>query len=343
MTVFWVERDRRLGRIEGTVREFGKILGYFAAVLCVGALLAPPLYWAGQAWVATGSAGFLAKYGFQKYFNRAVLMAALGLLWPWARWVGWGGLGQRGAEGMGAGGGRAEKAEREGWMEPDGRAFERVGWGFGLGALGLGVLAAGYVVAGVCVLKPEIPWAAFGKAMVSAWVVAGLEEVLFRGALHSVFRRSLRQGWALAVTSGLFAIVHFLKPNPAFHLEAVGWSAGFRLIPELFHQFQDFGMVLGGGMTLWVLGWVLGWAVHRTGSLWMSIGLHAGLVWVKLGFEKWAVWKGGSLPWVGSQLQIGLAPLFVLVALGVLVEWKTRTTAGPSASGSRSSKKGVGA
>jgi membrane protease YdiL (CAAX protease family) len=152
-------------------------------------------------------------------------------------------------------------------------------------------------------------------------VVAGLEELLFRGGLHSVFRRSMGQTQALWTTSALFSVVHFLKPNPALRIEAVGWTSGWKLIPESFHQFSDLGLVLGGWVTLLVFGWVLGMAVERTGSLWMSVGLHAGVVWVKLGFEKTAFCKGSLLPWMGTQLPVGLAPVAVLLALGAIVAW----------------------
>ena len=78
------------------MKELAKILGYFIAVILLGALLAPPLYWAGQGLAARGVLTFLAETEFQKFFNRAMLVAALALLWPAVRWLrigGWPALG----------------------------------------------------------------------------------------------------------------------------------------------------------------------------------------------------------------------------------------------------------
>jgi membrane protease YdiL (CAAX protease family) len=278
------------------VKEFGKILGYFVGVLISGALLAPPLYWAGQALVASGYGAVLAKYGFQKYFNRGVLLAALVWVGPCLRWL------------------RVEKRDLE-WLRSDPRWAWRLAVGFGLGTIALAALAGGYSVAGLWEWRAPFSGRIFGKALLSAGVVAGMEEVLFRGGLHSIFRRSLTEGRALWATSALFAVVHFLKPNPALRWETVDWTSGFRLIPEAFHQFADPLLVLGGWVTLLVFGALLGWTVQRTGSLWMSVGLHAGVVWVKLSFEKMAFCKGSFLPWMGAQLPVGLVPVLVLLAL----------------------------
>ena len=65
-----------------------KILAYTAAVIVVGCLLAPPLYWAGHAVAAAGIAPELGRFGFAKFFNRAVLVAAVVLAWPLLRWLG---------------------------------------------------------------------------------------------------------------------------------------------------------------------------------------------------------------------------------------------------------------
>ena len=292
-------------RIGFYVKEFGKILAYFAAVLGVGALLAPPLYGLGQALVAAGHGDFLAKYGFQKYFNRALLLASLALLPVWILWL------------------RVGVGELS-WLRADPIWLRRLGVGFGLGALALGVLAGIYLGLGIWEFKLPIPWGALGRALLSAGVVAALEELLFRGGLQTVIARSMGPRGAVWATSALFSVVHFLKPNPALRLETVGWSSGFELIPEAFHQFSDPALVLGGWVTLCVFGWVLGMAVERTGSLWMSVGLHAGVVWVKLSFEKAAICKGSFLPWVGSQLPVGLVPVAVLLLLGmVVVRWES--------------------
>jgi hypothetical protein len=66
-----------------------------------------------------------------------------------------------------------------------------------------------------------------------------------------------------------------------------------------------------------VLGWILGDATLRTGALWMSIGFHAGVVFVKMGFSKFTKRQEEFLPWIGPELQIGLVPVGVLILAGI--------------------------
>src|SRR6187402_3079809 len=81
-------------------RSLLQILAFLAAVLLLGALLAPPLYWAGK-WLADIIVSFkqtgtpvvgwigrkLSTHQFDSYYNRAFLISALGLLWPFLKWM----------------------------------------------------------------------------------------------------------------------------------------------------------------------------------------------------------------------------------------------------------------
>ena len=74
------------------MKVLAKILTYFLAVVLLGALLAPPLYWATLGLASrcdpAGPLGnvmdFLTHTPFQKFYNRAALFCALALLWPTA-------------------------------------------------------------------------------------------------------------------------------------------------------------------------------------------------------------------------------------------------------------------
>ena len=60
----------------------------------------------------------------------------------------------------------------------------------------------------------------------------------------------------------------------------------------------------------------------RTRALWMSIGIHAGLVFIKAIFSKVATRQSEALPWVGPELQIGLVPVSLLLfALALVWMW----------------------
>lgn len=294
-----------------TVREAGKIFAYLCGVLGLGALLAPPLYWGAHALADAGVLVVLRKFAFQKYFNRAALVAAVALLWPLVRWLG-----------------------IRNWRPPafrrDPAWARRLGVGFGLGA-GAMVLLGGALWGGGAYRYVGLPGVgAIGTVMGSAVAVSLLEEALFRGVLTGLFLRGMGPLGALGWTSGLFALVHFLKPDPAVRVGEVTWGSGFALVPHAFHQFREPLLFLGGFGTLLVLGWVLGLAAQRTGSLWMSIGFHGGLVLAKGVFLKAFGQASEIPPWVGPQLQIGLAPVCVLLLSGGVVWAWTR----PGAAGS---------
>jgi membrane protease YdiL (CAAX protease family) len=162
----------------------------------------------------------------------------------------------------------------------------------------------------------------------SAVAVSLLEEALFRGVLAGLFSRGMGAVGALWWTSGLFAVVHFLKPDPSVQVASVTWTSGFALVPHAFHQFREPLLLLGGFGTLLVLGLVLGLAAQRTGSLWMSVGFHGGLVLVKGVFLKSFGQVAQFPPWVGPQLQVGLAPVCVLLLSGCLLWALSRPDAG---------------
>ena len=63
------------------LREIVNIVAYFVGIVLLGSFLAPALYWAGRATAQYGVLTFLAETEFQKFFNRAMLVAAVVLLW----------------------------------------------------------------------------------------------------------------------------------------------------------------------------------------------------------------------------------------------------------------------
>ncbi len=291
------------------VKEAGKILAYLCGVLLLGGFFAPLLYWGAHALADGGWLVVLKKYSFQKFFNRAMLLAAVVLFWPLLK-------------GLGMEGWRPEAFRSD--PEWKGRLWRGFLLGFGAMVL-LGVIlwsVGVYRFSGLPGLAEVMPlaWSAVGVGL--------LEEVLFRGALTGLLLRGMGATGALWWTSGLFALVHFLKPDPSVKVTQVEWFSGFALVPHAFHQFADVQLFVGGFGTLLVLGWVLGVALQRTGSLWMSIGFHIGLVLAKGVFLRSFRWVSECQPWAGSQIQVGLAPVAVLALAGYGVWWLTR---GPSA------------
>lgn len=75
-----------------------------------------------------------------------------------------------------------------------------------------------------------------------------IEEIIFRGMLLSILRKSFSKWTAIVVAAAIFSSVHLLDPN------------AIAVVPGLF-----------------LLGVILGWAALRRGDLSLAIALHSGL------------------------------------------------------------------
>jgi membrane protease YdiL (CAAX protease family) len=283
------------------LKELGKILTYFVAVIVLGALLAPPLYWLGQAVARAGVLTFLGETEFQKFFNRAALVAAIAGVWPAARWLRLGHW-------------------RELGLEPDPAWRRHLVAGFAAAALVVAVMAIAYISQDIYRWKrSNLPWDSLPKLALSAVVVGLLEEGLFRGGMLGLFRRSMSPVAALLSVTSVFAAVHFLQPDESFTVARVTWVSGFALVPHLFHQFAEPMTILSSFTTIFVLGLVCGVVTIQTRSLWAAIGFHAGVVFVKMSFSKFTKRDEACLPWVGEKLEIGLVPVAMLLLGGALL------------------------
>jgi membrane protease YdiL (CAAX protease family) len=259
----------------------------------LGALLAPPLYWIGRSIPA------FTDVNFQRFFNRAVLLAALALLWPLCRW-----LKIRGVNDLGL-----SKNPRPGLDL----------------SIGL-VLALGSMAALGCALlslksyelRTSLPWRKLAMLPITAAVVAIVEEAFFRGALQGLVQRSSSKLVALVFVAALFSILHFLKPEDRV-IDQVSWISGLTLLPDTFRRFTQPAQVLGGFTTLFLVGLLLGFSRMRTASLWMPIGLHAGWIIGKMGFSKITRHIATASPWFGSDLLVGAGPLIVLAVTGLIM------------------------
>ena len=124
----------------------------------------------------------------------------------------------------------------------------------------------------------EVASAGFaGQVMVifvSAWLVAVFEETLFRGVLHTGLRRAYGFASTAVVVAGLYAAVHFIRPEQALE---PGWFAGFAALGQAGAQLVSLSGDLDSFIALFLLGLLFSWVRERF-SLWACIGLHA--VWV---------------------------------------------------------------
>ena len=216
-------RARESKRLLSALRPMkvvAKILLYLLGVVLLSSLVAPPLYRLGRAVVDAGILPQLAPFGFPKYFNRAFLVVGVASLWPFLRWLGlsrWTELG----------------------LEPNPGRFRDLGLGFAIGSIGLWCVAAGLMLSGQAAFDDRsVPWLGLLVVVATATVVPLIEEPFFRGALLGLLRRALPWRAALVFLSFLFAVMHFVKPQPGSPpIDDVRWHSGFELFTRVFWQF----------------------------------------------------------------------------------------------------------
>jgi len=273
------------------LKDAAKLFAYFFAVVIGGALLAPPLFW--SAWHASP---FFAKFGFESFFHRALLICAVAFLWPLLRSL-------------------RLHSFRDLQLDRNRHAVRDVVAGTALAGLPLAVCAFFLIATSIFILKTVMPWSSLVGVLGAAIAVPLIEELFFRGLLLGILLRGLRPTLATLLTSAFFAILHFLKA-PAATNEVVTWFSGFRSIANSFAQFADPMMVLALFATLFLIGWILADARLRTRSLFLPIGLHSG--WILVAGVVGKLTRRGTimLPWLGTNLLTGLLPL----ALG-LITW----------------------
>ncbi|MCK5690144.1 CPBP family intramembrane metalloprotease [Myxococcota bacterium] len=284
------------------MREIGKILTYLVGVVILGALLAPPLYWGAQALIDAGYLRSLAKFRFDKYLNRAILVSALVLLWPFIRSL-------------------KLKSRADLGIVPNPLWKKDLLGGFLLGFVGLTLVAGVLILAGDVQFRSAPKLSVWLAAVAAAVVVPILEEGLFRGVLFGVLRRHLSWQRALIFLSILFAALHFVRAKKGVTKGLdVDWLSGFAILPHSFWKFARPDLLLGGLLTLFLVGWVLGYAVLKTRSLFLSIGLHGGWILALKIFTLMTRGRKTGSFWVGKDLITGALPvLLMLLTLALLI------------------------
>ena len=307
---------------------------YFLAVIVCGAALAPWLFDLGQWYVARaaehgwnslpvlgGLADEARKADFQRYFNRAVLVSALALLWPAARLL------------------KPSKGEIPGLRLRPGDTRDALA-GFVL-AGGM-LLAMGWYLLSVGVFKqnPKADVASvLGAALTAAVAVAIIEDWLFRGAFTAIVGRALGPRQTLLVIALMFAVLHFMEPPENLRIphESVNAATGFQLAGTMLGRLASPATFAEGFLNLLVVGLLLGWARLATGGLWLGIGLHAGWVLALKGFSGMTrrTRDAGEIlspHWIGKDLRTGLLPLGFLLAtallLAVYLHWRKSARGG---------------
>jgi uncharacterized protein len=281
------------------LKDAARLAAYFAATILTAAVVAPILYWAAQWFVTHGSLSFLARYDFETYFHRALLIAAVVLLWPFLRVAN-------------------VRSMADLRLAPNPRWSRDALAGILLSAIPLLCCGALLIALDVYSFRHSFAWARFWKMVAASITVPFIEETFFRGIVLGVLLKTGRQYVAIFATSAIFSIIHFLKA-PEQTSTIVTWNSGLNSIAHSFEQFGDATMLLSSFATLFLIGWILADARLLTRSLWLPIGLHAGWIFGNGIFNRVARQELPILPWLGKNLLVGIIPLGVACLTWVLM------------------------
>jgi len=305
--------DVRLSAVKAFLKnELTRLFLFVVVCLIIGAILAPHLYtWGkslayseGNEWLGSVK-GSLERAKLERFFNRGMMGAAILLLYPFVRSL--------------KDDTRKEvKPPFSVRLNPRWQGWKDMFMGFTFSA---GYMCVFFMLAhqlGWITLDSDYsPGRAVLKAISPAIGASLIEEWLFRGVLFTLLLRSLSVRGTITGLSFFFAVVHFLKPYHGSETIADpgAWNSGFILLGQIGERFihpEDFIGVL---MTLFLVGVVLGIARHKTGYLWMSIGLHAGWVFALKIYLRLTNNTGEAPPVLyGNDIREGIVPMaFVLL------------------------------
>ena len=273
------------------MKDAAKLALYFVAIVIVGALLAPLLFWSAQSLAAHGVFPFLTKYDFETFFHRAILITAALFLWPLLRISHVRGMADLG-------------------LTSNSRWGRDLCAGVVLSAIPLLCCGALLIEFDAYSFRHTIAWSRFGKIIIASIFVPFIEEAFFRGIILGVLLRTGRKYLAILIVSALFAAIHFLKA-PEQTSAVVTWCSGFDSIAHALGRVGDPMMLASAFATLFVIGCILADARVLTRSLWLPIGLHAGWILASGAFNLLARQRTLALPWMGKNLLIGIIPLGV--------------------------------
>ena len=275
-----------------------------AAILLVGALLAPPAFWLGRLLVHGNLVPQLAPFAFPTYLRRSWLLCALASAPCWTPLLG-----------------RDWRPGARDWRQ----AGRQLVGGAALGAVGFAVLVGLLLICGRLAVRPQLHAATLARAgasaLATAAAVAALEEPIFRGVLWRKWVRRLGLGAGTGLSVAVFAAVHFVAaPGRGPVTEDVAWHAGLLALAHTLAPLAEPSAYGGTFCTLVAVGLALCGAARRGATLWLPMGLHAGWVVGLRLLPHVVVVAGRPDVWLGADLRAGLAPC-ALASGTALVLW----------------------
>ncbi len=161
-------------------------------------------------------------------------------------------------------------------------------------------------------------------AWIGALLVGLIEEGFFRGLLLRVFTAQKRVWLAILVSSVIFSMAHFVKPEPPFGIAHARWNTGFEALSHAFSRLDGSWHSFPLALNLFLMGWALCAITRARGDVYAVAGLHAGWVWVLQSVsglverdpERLLFWFGPT-----ADIAKGWLATVVLAGLALVTSW----------------------
>lgn len=202
-----------------------------------------------------------------------------------------------------------------------------LGKGFMLGVLVLGLMGVVRGFAGQAVFEPAAflwgEWALkFSLALLTGLLIGVIEEFFFRGFIFRSLMHLMKNRLFLSIliTTSFYALIHFIGMKKIFVDSDPSFIDGLRLIGAPFLSLAEWPKFWPEAVGLFFFGLALVVAAYRSGSLYPSIGLHAGCVFfVKMDDSFLQLQSGRTFFWGSKILYDGFIGWCFLAALAVIL------------------------
>jgi len=299
------------------MKTYQRLFLFGLLALALTALLSP---WAAIAWehIISSRPGWDAyRFSFSRIFNRFFMISGIVLFFAGRSFLKLGSWSQLG-------------------LAPRTQAFRDLTLGTGLAIASMAALAL--TMSWTDVFTPYFrlsisqSLARCGTALLAAAGAGFFEEILFRGIIFKGLREDLGRARAYLIAALFYSAIHFVKPSKDASLGALDAASGVRFLLGSFHPFLNLDTLFPGLLGLFLIGGVLCYAFERTGTLYLSIGLHAGWIFSLKTLRVFGDFTRDNLGWLfGSadpKIVSGAVTWVGIFLVGVAVGWLTRLRRG---------------
>ena len=214
--------------------------------------------------------------------------------------------------------------------------FRQFLFGFSLAVLalliyyGIGLLSGAWVIHLDFIIYDQLDSDVLRESIVDIFkylligcLIGFMEEIFFRGFLLQSFMENMSVPVAVVVCSLIYSVLHFFRAD-VFVSTGFQPFVGFVTMAQFFKPlFFDLVKHLPAIIGLFLVGIVLSYALIRTKSLYLSIGLHSGMVFMSKTdsifisrFREKLIWLFGG----DSRLVTGIVIWIFLICILIVIK-----------------------